>query len=141
MANFIFNPIKVAMANGTGDFNWLADDIVGVLYDNRLTVTPDMLWGDITSFVVAESSPMTGRVISSDGQLRGSTLEFLGVTTQPGLRIAGMLLQFSSANILICNFTEGLDGFSGNNDLSIEATNLDIFARTSAANQGAWIIL
>lgn len=141
MANFVFNAIKVAMCDGTGTFNWMSDNIVGVLYDNRLTVLPTMNWSNIESFVVATSGNMTGRTISASGEMRGSTLEFLDVTTQPGLRIKGLLLKFLTDDRLIINFTEGLDGFSGNTDLSIEANGIDIYARTSASNSGTWIAL
>jgi len=141
MANFLFNQTKVAMADGSGGFNWLSDSIVGVLYDSRLTVTADMAWPAIEPFVVAVSPAMGARSITPDGKLVGDTLPFLGVTTQPGLKIRGLLLKFLTSNQLIMNYTDGLDGFSGNPDLNLEANNLDIYARTSAANQSAWVAL
>jgi hypothetical protein len=141
MANFLFNPIKVKMVDGSGGLNWLFDNIVGVLYDNRVTVTPDMTWSTLTSFQVAISSDMSGRSISLAGQCRGDTLHFTNVTTQPGLRIVGMLLCFKTLMTPIMNFTDGLDGFSGNEDLSLEAQDLEIFARTSAANNSTWMSL
>lgn len=141
MANFIFHPIKVAMCDGSGDFNWMDDEIVGVLYDNRINVGPNWDWTGIASYAVSTSGNMSGRTIGPDGSMRGSTLEFLGVTTQPGLRIRGMILKFVTGDVLIANFTDGLDGFSGNTDLAIEAVGLDIYARTSASNNGTWIKL
>lgn len=141
MSNFLFNPIKVKMLNGSGGFNWLADNIVGVLYDNRVVVTPDTDWAVLSSYLVATSDNMTGRSVTTTGQCRGDTLSFLAVTTQPGLRIVGMVLQFKTTHELIMNFTDGLDGFSGNDDLSLEAADLDIMARTSAANNSTWMAL
>jgi hypothetical protein len=141
MSNFLFNPIKVKMLNGSGDFDWLTDQIVGVLYDNRIVVTPDTNWATLSSFLVATSADMMGRSVTPTGQCRGDTLSFLGVTTQPGLRIVGMVLKFKTLNELIMNFTDGLDGFSGNDDLSLEAANLDIMARTSASNNSTWMAL
>jgi len=141
MANFLFDPIKVAMADGSGGFHWVDDDIVGVLYDSRLTVIPTMTWADIASFEVATSPAMAGRTLTPDGRMVGDTLVFLSVTTEPGLKIRGLLLKFLTTDQLICNFTEGLDGFSGNPDLNLEAVDLDIYARTSAANQSTWIAL
>ena len=141
MANFLFNPIKVAMVDGSGGFDWLNDDVVGVLYDNRLTITPDMAWASISSFVVATSPAMGGRTVTPDGRLVGDTLPFLSVTTEPGLKIRGLILKFLTGDVPICNFTDGLDGFSGNPDLNLEALDLDIYARTSAANASTWIAL
>jgi hypothetical protein len=140
MANFLFNPIKVQMLGAVG-LKWTSDQIVGVLYDSRLTMTPDTPWATISSFVVSTSENMTGRSVSVDGKGLGDTLHFTGVTTQPGLRIVGMLLKFVTGNVPIMNFTDGLDGFSGNSDISLEAEDLEIFARTSAANNSAWIAL
>lgn len=141
MANFLFNPIKVAMADGSGGFDWLNDDVVGVLYDSRVTITPTMAWADVASYEVATSPAMEGRTVTPDGRLVGDTLVFLGVTTEPGLKIRGLILKFLTTDALICNFTDGLDGFSGNPDLNLEALDLDIYARTSAANQSTWIAL
>ena len=84
---------------------------------------------------------MDGRTLTSDGRMVGDTLAFLSVTTEPGLKIRGLLLKFLTTDQLICNFTEGLDGFTGNPDLNLEAIDLDIYARTSAANQSTWIAL
>lgn len=141
MSNFLFNSIKVSMANGSGGFFWTSGSVVGVLYDSRLTVTPDMTWDSVSSFQVAVSPPMTGRTLTADGRLTGDTLVFMGVTTQPGLRIRGLILKFVTDDKLIVNYTEGLDGFSGNPDLNLEANDLDIYARTSAANSSTWIAL
>lgn len=141
MANFMFNSAKLAMATTPNTFDWMADQIVGVLYDSRVNPTPAMGWADIASFEVSTSGTMSGREVTSEGRLRGDTLEFLNVTTPPGLKIRGMLLKFQSTNDLICNYTEGLDGFSGNPDLNLEALNINIYARTSAAQANAWIAL
>lgn len=141
MSNFLFNTVKVAMADGSGGFDWLNDDVVGVLFDNRLTPTPDMDWTDVASYEVATSPPMAGRVLTPDGRLVGDTLPFLSVTTEPGLKIKGLILKFVTTDQLIVSLTEGLDGFSGNPDLALEANDLDIYARTSAASQSTWIAL
>src|SRR6188474_1934290 len=109
MSNFVFNAIKLAMCDGSGAFDWMADSIVGVLYDNRITVIASHEWHDVDSYAVATSLPMTGRTIGTDGSMRGSTLAFPGVSTQPGLRIRGLILKFVTDDILIANFTDGLD--------------------------------
>lgn len=141
MANFIFDWAKVSMATGDGLFSWTEGDVIGILYDNRVVVQPTMDWTDLESFEVARSASMTGRAVSSTGIMLGDTLEFLNVTTGPGLRIRGLLLAFDPTMDLILNVTDGLDGFSGNNDLNLEALDLDIYARTSAANNSSWIAL
>jgi hypothetical protein len=141
MSNFLFNPIKVKMADGSGGFDWLDTNIVGVLYDSRIVVTPDTPWATLTSFEVSTSDNMTGRVIGADGTLKGDSLHFSNVTTQPGLRIKGLVLVFKPSNELIANFDDGLEGFSGNDDLNLEAQDLEIFAQTSAATGSTWIAL
>ena len=141
MANFLFNSARVGMATSPNTFDWLADQIVGILYDTRLVVTPAMVWDDVSSYVVATSGLMGSREVTADGRLRGDTLEFKDVTTQPGLKIKGLILKFQVSNELICNYQDGLDGFTSNPDLNLEATDLDIYARTSASQGGAWIAL
>jgi hypothetical protein len=135
--NFVFDECAVAFHGASGP-RWLSENFVLDLYEDVLTVTPDMSYGDVSGAIVATSANLGSKTITATGGAASAGASFVGVSTTPGTELKGAIIRRVSDDLLVAHLDSGFDGFDGQGGLQIEVAGASIVVIPSASTDGAW---